>query len=223
MTKMSYTYCIICQGSGLTVDTVGALEGGNKKTTSFVRKKKGILSSEQVNCGACNGTGRQLEDSYLDNMMVYYSSVANGIRSSARMREMHIMDMELDMEEEYSMSTNRYDDDDYTYMTRDTFQREIDLSDHRGRRRRSMMGSITSSRNNDGYLASSSINSRPHGIRTRMPPARQRHGKQVNEMQRRRTSSHVNTENTNGVEKDRRKFWRDSVMEARTRRFTMDL
>eukprot|EP01083_Nonionella_stella_P313910 1128813_1 len=57
--------CIVCTGSGYAVDSY------MRNTTKPNDRKAPIAAYRRIRCGACNGSGTQVEDSYLDNMILY--------------------------------------------------------------------------------------------------------------------------------------------------------
>lgn len=63
--------CIICKGSGFAVDSY-IRNNGNQND-----KKAPIAVYQRIQCGACNGSGTQVEDSYLDNMILYAGGVVS--------------------------------------------------------------------------------------------------------------------------------------------------
>uniref|UniRef100_A0A7S3QK15 Uncharacterized protein n=1 Tax=Chaetoceros debilis TaxID=122233 RepID=A0A7S3QK15_9STRA len=55
--------CIVCTGSGYAIDSRNTAKPNDKKAPITVYRR--------IRCGACNGSGTQVEDSYLDNMILY--------------------------------------------------------------------------------------------------------------------------------------------------------
>mmetsp|Transcript_1289 Transcript_1289/g.1511 ORF Transcript_1289/g.1511 Transcript_1289/m.1511 type:complete len:189 (+) Transcript_1289:505-1071(+) len=60
--------CVICNGSGLAFNSyiprrISKMKGNDRWSILYQR----------VDCGACNGSGIQIEDSYLDNMLLHYA------------------------------------------------------------------------------------------------------------------------------------------------------
>ncbi len=61
--------CIVCTGSGLAFNTYIP-----RKISKMKGDDRWRILYQRVDCGACNGSGVQIEDSYLDNMLLHYGS-----------------------------------------------------------------------------------------------------------------------------------------------------
>ncbi len=94
--------CVVCNGSGFASDSFIP-----RKISKMNRKGKWKVLYQRINCGACNGSGVQVEDSYLDNMInMNVNNVRNKTIHTQTSRDESTSTSESENEEALSRDNN---------------------------------------------------------------------------------------------------------------------